>query len=378
MLMIERLDCIFTGISMLMTLWFCRHAFLNERKYYPRQCVLNYKWILPHNVAYYLWLICCSLCLILVSLHSIFNHKILFLFIGIMVSIMLFFDRHIVAPHPVHFIIACFSFTLDKMIYLQLFSFCLYFFGGINKFNWRFAENFVQDFFGGFSESIFGINTNSILPREYWKATAYLAALSESLFGIFLLFDSTKMIGYLFISIMHVMILLFFGPIGKFKYEGIYGWNFFCIYQMIRFHLTEENSPLHFQIFSSIFTDFFLVLIIFLYGVLPFVNYYNDFGEKFSLKMHSYNFKKFKILLPRGLKYPTEIFKYLSSENESHYKFGLTQMMINESAMTPLLSKRSIIDLGKNISDILSLERILVYSNFYENGNKKRTLIFAN
>lgn len=49
--------------------------------------------------------------------------------------------------------------------------------------------------------------------------------------------------------------------------------------------------------------------------------------------------------------------------------------MINEAAMTPLLSKRSVVSLAKNFAEKFNLKNIQVFSVKKNNGMKSKHLI---
>ena len=223
------------------------------------------------------------------------------------------------------------------------------------KINDSFATNFVKHFFEDFLVKRFGKKTKFFIPKMLWKGIGFLVAFLESFFGILVLFTKTERIGFLLLTLMHLLILLFFGPFGKNRYEGIYGffillfilfifkklfsyftkgWNLLCIYLIFRIYFSiyivgnNANQVSLFEVIVfSFHKDIFVLGLVSLFGILPIINKINNhthFGEKFALKMHRYNFQKFYILVPKYFSYPRKLNYYLKREDQTHYRFLLT------------------------------------------------------
>ena len=108
----------------------------------------------------------------------------------------------------------------------------------------------------------FGKKTKFFIPKMLWKGIGFLVAFLESFFGILVLFTKTERIGFLLLTLMHLLILLFFGPFGKNRYEGIYGFFIllFILFLKNYFHILQKDGI--YFVFTSFLEFIFLFILL--------------------------------------------------------------------------------------------------------------------
>jgi hypothetical protein len=320
------------------SLWSCRKAFLAERRLIPRQSLFSERLVLPLIVARLVWLAMLVL--------SLLGHLRA---VGMFSVALLVCDRHLVAPHLLHFVVLC----LGSPMHLHLFFVALYLFGGLQKVNQNFGRDFLDTTFGSFLDAWCGVEHVPSVPL-----LAYSAAASEALFGAFLFVFPTYSIGHAFGVSLHVLILLFIaGPLGPGGFHGIVGWNLFCLsWNAQRLLGDPSDLILQFDVGSAAIGAIFFAV--------PLLNLLTGFGERVSFKMHSQNNAIYHFVVPRVGDYGLEL-KYFSrlptgycavkggpDLSATHVRLHLNLLALHEAYLMPPLSVRTAASLGRNLQRV--------------------------
>ncbi len=343
-----------------LSLWACRKAFLAERRLIPRQSVLWERVVLPLPVARLVW----AAMLVLALSGQLAT-------LGVVSAVLLLFDLHIIAPHLLHFVVVC----LGTSTHLHLFFVALYLFGGLQKLNAQFAGCFLDRTFGTFLEEWCGVKEVPEAP-----VLAY-AALSEAFYGAFLFLFPDFAPGYVFGVALHLLILIFIaGPLGPGGFNGIVGWNIYCLYwNACRLF---DPSPLVLSLdlgLQSLFLDLFIAVAF----VAPILNLTTGFGERISFKMHSQNNSVFHFLVPRRGRYDGVAERHFGELSEgygeeaerlaeTHLRLKLSRIALEEAYLMPPLSVRTAASLARNAARVFG-EPVLVFAVLLD--GKKKTLV---
>ncbi len=145
----------------------------------------------------------------------------------------------------------------------------IYFWGGLNKLNPWFLDNFDW-FCAAFEWSS---------PFVGNKLAAGLAAIFELVLGLFLLWHSSRRWAIWGVFLIHCYILLVIGPIGYNWNQVVWPWNIAMMGLVWHFfrELGEEKKPIRYSI----------VLVAILVWVMPVLNFFGWWPESFSWKMYS-------------------------------------------------------------------------------------------
>jgi hypothetical protein len=145
----------------------------------------------------------------------------------------------------------------------------IYFWGGLNKLNPWFLDNFDW-FCAAFEWSS---------PFVGNKLAAGLAAIFELVLGMFLLWHSSRRWAIWGVFLIHCYILLVIGPIGYNWNQVVWPWNIAMMGLVWHFfrELGEEKKPI----------CYFIVLVAILVWVMPVLNFFGWWPESFSWKMYS-------------------------------------------------------------------------------------------
>ena len=219
-----------TSVCVVATCVLCRRAFLAPRALIPRQCLLSERLQLPAWSGKLFWA-----ALILLAFGAVFD-RLFFGLLALVSAALLFLDCFIWSPHLLHFSVASLSLYLERPCLLDVFFVCLYVYGGAQKINASFANGFVENFLGGFlrrqgfypERDDDDDNTASKLNIPSIPVLGYLAALSETAFGIGILFLPGQRVLYGYGVGLHAAIL-FFLCVQETGFHGIIGWNVFCL-----------------------------------------------------------------------------------------------------------------------------------------------------
>jgi hypothetical protein len=136
--------------------------------------------------------------------------------------------------------IVCYSAALataasrDHLLF-EVVSVSMYVFGGAQKFNSRFAEWGMRDFFSPLVDRWMPPKCKrAIVERRFWSprvraAVAYASALAESLLGAGLLLPQPFCgVCAASLALMHASVLVAVGPLGSNSAHGIWPWNAMC------------------------------------------------------------------------------------------------------------------------------------------------------
>eukprot|EP01124_Arcella_intermedia_P000402 TRINITY_DN10201_c0_g1_i1.p1 TRINITY_DN10201_c0_g1~~TRINITY_DN10201_c0_g1_i1.p1 ORF type:complete len:435 (-),score=97.81 TRINITY_DN10201_c0_g1_i1:1192-2355(-) len=196
-------------------------------------------------------------------------------------------DQNIWCPQLAHFAVISWSCITQDKSPLQIFTFFLYFYGGIQKLNhcFLFKGKGISDFSKCFLRHL-RIDITK-LPSQLLQLLALLSAAIEILTGLGFLFSPTVPYAVFLGICTHIVILLCVGPWGSNSCHGIWAWNVMCLV-MLPFIFTSPSHPYadllgHFNLSS--------LLSLVLWGVLPVVNMtIGWWSDEISFKLHSMNF----------------------------------------------------------------------------------------
>jgi len=155
----------------------------------------------------------------------------------------------------------------------------IYFYSGLQKVN----PHFIKQVWGHTILNDFLHLSTNITQQPNMLRLGYVMPLLEMLLGIGLLFKKSRKIAIYVLLIMHILILLFIGPLGLCYNIIVWPWNMAMIVFLIIFLKQSINTP---NITSLIFKRlnlFFLVVWI----VFPVLNFWGYWDFYFSSSLYS-------------------------------------------------------------------------------------------
>jgi hypothetical protein len=190
----------------------------------------------------------------------------------------------------------------------------------------------------------------------------YFAAALEALFGVVLLFLGDVKWIYLFGASLHLLILTTIAP----RFLGIFGWNVFCF----AFH--ANRFLFEFEFINDWF-EWWNVVVVILFFVLPLCNVMFGFGERLSFKLHSQNNHRFLFLVPKHQNVPKSLLPYLKSLPDGFVSknfdanwflsFDFVTFAVDDAYLMPPLSVRTASSIARHISKELNLPCVAVSRN---------------
>lgn len=353
----DRVACACVGVS----LWTCRRAFITDRFLMPRHSLLFESFILSARVSRALWAaMCLASCLgvVVASQHCLS-------FLGVIGLSFLLLDRYVIAPHLLHFVL--FALAPSQA---PLFSVCLYLFGGLQKLNRRFARGFLSNTLGA-ALAMCGVEEVPSVP-----VLGYAAAASEALLGVMLLIAPSSGLVRAAAVLLHVVILVFIaGPLGPGGFEGIIGWNVFCL----SWHVHQWAAGGAVLLWTPL-----SLLTIGLFFVTPALNMLTGWGERIAFKLHSQNNARFDFLLPSHVpylgiddSYLTRVPRLFDADvpglSGTHVRLLLSAWALEECYLMTPLSVRTVASLARHLRRVLG-QPVLVFRVDLESG--KRTCVY--
>ncbi|MGH2649100.1 MAG: MauE/DoxX family redox-associated membrane protein [Ginsengibacter sp.] len=156
----------------------------------------------------------------------------------------------------------------------------IYFYSGLSKINVDFSKSIPH----ALSRTGIVHRSNSYLYNSLIYHIGYASGIIELSLGIGLLFQRTRKIAAILLIVMHVLILVAFGPLGLNYDVIIWPWNIVMI--LILYVLFISTSPVSIQ-FRSIKKGW-NKLIILSFGILPALNFFGYWDFYLSSSLFSY------------------------------------------------------------------------------------------
>lgn len=348
----------------LYTLWTCRNAFLAERRFAPSQSIVSERLVFSHRARAAWFYACCFLAL----LQGLTGSREPCLLIAGWCFLTLFADRYLCSPHLIHFMVASAAMYRDSegVLFLDAYSVVLYTFAGLQKWNGAFADGFVADVLSAFvHRACGGLRLEKALSPPLQRRLGYAAAATEVGLGAALLFSRHAYAG---VALLHVAILLLYGPLGLANSEGVYGWNLWCLaWAAWRHGARGEALLVHLARRPPI------ALFMAAFSLPPTTSLLCAFGERLSMKMHSQNAQGWRFLvrvaagrpLAEGGVFPAELLPFLepmgggaAAGKDPHYRVlnvNLQAHLIATAYLMPTLSARTAGSLARRLEKELGL-----------------------
>jgi hypothetical protein len=156
----------------------------------------------------------------------------------------------------------------------------IYFFSGLGKMNPLFSQylrNVIVGF-GIFHES------NSRIYNMLFYHVGYLLGIIEILLSIGLLFSRTVKAAAIFLILMHLCILVIFGPLGINYDKIIWPWNIAMIVCLYILFIRSNPEVISLQLIKPGWNKLLIVL----FGILPFLNFFGYWDYYLSASLFSY------------------------------------------------------------------------------------------
>ena len=156
----------------------------------------------------------------------------------------------------------------------------VYIFSGIGKMNPVFSQGIQNEMAhsGIFHES------NSYLYNLLIYHTGYFTGIIEVLSGVGLLFRGTKKNSALLLILMHIIIIVLFGPWAINYDVTILPWNFAFILILYVFFIRNPAVSINFQVLKKGWNLLFIVF----FGLLPILNFFGYWDFFLSSSLFSY------------------------------------------------------------------------------------------
>ena len=204
-------------------------------------------------------------------------------------------DEAILCPQLVHISAACLALLCDDARCLELYSVCLYVWGGAQKLNARFIAERRRHFF---RPLVLRLGTDvAAWPPRVVAALNASGALTELAMGAVLLCGdaSARRIAALALVALHAVLLLAMSPFGANAYHEVWPWNILCIALLWTLYLRAPGAPamaaaqpLLRRLLaepSALAAAFALA-----FGALPALSFVGCWHPQLSFQMHSLNF----------------------------------------------------------------------------------------
>jgi len=282
-------------------------------------------------------------------------------------------DENIWCPQIAHFNMIAASICFSDVTSLKIWTISLYFFGGIQKLNYKFIKD-GRGFIDFLNPLLMkrNIQLEEIFSEFYLEIAAVLTGMVEVLIGLGLLLSSTQMICSILSIGLHVTILLCVGPLGANNYHGIWAWNLMCIFiTPALFFIPSQESP-----FMEIYVNLIDLRVLcwislLLWGIFPLLNLINGYWpDSLAFKLHSYNFPRLNLqVLGKNITLP-EVFERFMKES------GIidTNRLAAEYSNTPCCSCRGGVSWGQHLADLSGYSVLVDWKSSPCIYNGKRTL----
>lgn len=221
---------------------------------------------------------------------------------GLWTALLFANDVHTICPQIVHFTVASISAAFHRPAHLRLFTVCLYAWGGLQKMNRNFCTQGWVRFFSPLFERYLGksLVNRHLETLEGTPATVVgiLAALTECILGLGLLFRDVDRVAALILCGMHALILFALGPYGANAYKVIWPWNALCIFLLVRMFAQERKDDVSNGTYDDVLTIYYaggseatiLCVEVVLFVVAPAFSWIELWHPNLSFQMHSSNF----------------------------------------------------------------------------------------
>ena len=281
-----------------------------------------------NNVHLFLYL------LSLIGIVSIFffpNKKIIFLVIILeILSCLLDYMRW--QPWEYQYLLSLlfFAFAKDKKQFISLFTFlvgCTYFFSGAHKFGGSFLYTFWDS---TILRKIVHLDNATIkLPLIHYSGL--VLCFIEVFMGIGLLFFRNKKYVCFTAILMHLIIILLYGPTGMNYNHIIIPWNLAMLFFALVFFYEKDGVVINMNFFKSKF-NFAVVILV---GMLPMLSFFDKWDDYLSFNLYSGNTKILAICVTDTKQYPG-LEQYKSTIKNNKYCTNAYIIQTNKWAMNEL------------------------------------------
>ncbi len=167
---------------------------------------------------------------------------------------------------------------------------CVYFYSGIQKFNYTFAFESFPWLVEPVTEDLSAFLTE-VIQSSFW-----IAALIETIAGIGLITHRFRKLSAILLLGMHLFILFVIGPTGHNTNHTVWPWNigFSALLIMIFIRSDLNYVPFFFSNISSL-NKISLVL---LFSLLPVLTFFNIWPKNLSASLYSSNKVRSEIIIP--------------------------------------------------------------------------------
>ena len=238
------------GGTMLLTMLVCAPFFWKRRALFPHMSLLPGNPQIPLGLARASYVAACvaQLGVLILPLLSGGAREAALLKACLLVhcvwsAVWALVDEAILCPQLVHISAACLALLCDDVRCLELYSVCLYVWGGAQKLNARFIAERRRNFFRPLILR-FGADVAAWPPRLVAALNAS-GALSELTMGVVLLCGdaSARRVAALALVALHAVLLLAMSPLGANAYHEVWPWNVLCIALLWTLYLRAPAAP---------------------------------------------------------------------------------------------------------------------------------------
>ncbi len=225
---------------------------------------------------------------------------------------------------------AFFVFAKDRKQFLLLFSFligCTYLFSGAHKF----GGSFLYTFWDSLVLRRFLHLDISVIKTPIVHYSGLLLCLIEVFIGLGFIFFRNKKLVCILAIVMHLLIILIYGPTGLNYNLIIVPWNFAMLGFALVFFFTKEKIAFR----KDFFTRPLNIAVLFLVGFLPVLSFFDNWDQYLSFNLYSGNTKILAICVADTQNYP-QLEKYQSTNVNSKYCDNTYIIQTNKWAMDEL------------------------------------------
>lgn len=194
-----------------------------------------------------------------------------------------------------HFMVGSYMIITGDFVVGKIFSFSLYFYGGLQKLNYRFvATDAMTSFLNDFCNAL-GLHVNR-LSKRLTIPMSLSSALVEVVIGIGLLFESTQFYAAALGLCTHILILLAVGPLGSNAYQGIWAWNIYCMVTLIIQFMLLPPQSLWEEVFTRLVAlEMSVWFSVIFFAICPSLSWFELWHPQLSFQLHSNNFPEIGI-----------------------------------------------------------------------------------
>lgn len=223
-----------------------------------------------------------------------------------------------------------FLFAKDRKQFLSLFVLlmgCTYFYSGIHKFDGSFLYTFWDKLV---LTNYLHLDTQTIkMPVVHYLGL--VPCLIEIVIGVGIIFFRNKKYFCIAALLMHLFIILIYGPTGTNHNNIIVPWNVAMMLFLLVFIFRKEVPQLQMQFFRSKLNTVAFILV----GILPILSYFSQWDQYLSFNLYSGNTKILALCVDDVQQYP-ELQHYAAPTKTDNYCNSSHLIKLNNWALEEL------------------------------------------